>query len=339
MRCPTLKELPSSPLDKKGWPWIEESPQLPDTMPDGSPWPRISIVTPSLNQGQFIEETIRSVLLQGYPDLEYIIIDGGSTDESVNIIKKYEKWLAYWISEPDKGQSDAINKGIGKCSGNIFAWINSDDLYLKSALSAVAGAYIKSSDSIIAGDVITFNENTAHITIVRQQRITLQNFIIFWNDPNGIIKTGMVWHQPGLFVPRKRLNEIGLLDESLAYAMDYDFFCRLLCVCNVAYIPSIVAKFRIHHASKTSGDYNRFIIEKVSVYQQYKNLLNHRDKADRSLTNDIIRRACYQFRQFKIHGAKHLFDASFSVSVKYSIIAIINELRRLLLGGRFTGRR
>ena len=118
MRCPTINELPSPPPGKRGWPWTEDSPQLPDTMPDGSPWPKISIVTPSLNQGPFIEETIRSVLLQGYPNLEYIIMDGGSTDESIEIIKKYEPWLAYWESEPDRGQSHAINKGFQRASGD-----------------------------------------------------------------------------------------------------------------------------------------------------------------------------------------------------------------------------
>src|SRR4030042_6265175 len=126
MRCPTLKELPSPPQGKTGWPWTEESPQLHNTMPDGSPWPKISIVTPSFNQGQFIEETIRSVLLQGYSDLEYIIIDGGSKDDSIELIRKYEKWLTYWVSEPDHGQSHAINKGFRKASGEIVAWLNSD---------------------------------------------------------------------------------------------------------------------------------------------------------------------------------------------------------------------
>ena len=109
-------------------------------MPDGKTWPKISIVTPSYNQGEFIERTIRSVLLQGYPNLEYIIIDGGSTDRSVELIGKYEPFIRYWVSEPDKGQSNAINKGFQHASGGIFAWLNSDDIYLPGALVAVAKA-------------------------------------------------------------------------------------------------------------------------------------------------------------------------------------------------------
>src|ERR1700738_1526878 len=109
-----------------GWPWTTETPRLPAVRPDGSRWPRITIVTPSFNQGQFIEETIRSVLLQGYPNLEYIIIDGGSTDNTVEIIKKYEPWIACWVSEKDRGQSDALNKGFARATGQILAWLCSD---------------------------------------------------------------------------------------------------------------------------------------------------------------------------------------------------------------------
>src|SRR5262245_9476631 len=125
MRCRiSLDHLPPSPPGKTGWPWTVETPELPDTLPGGTPWPRISIVTPSFNQGQFIEETIRSVLLQGYPDLEYVIFDGGSVDNSVEIIRRYEGWLSFWISERDNGQSHAINKGFRKSTGMIRAWLN-----------------------------------------------------------------------------------------------------------------------------------------------------------------------------------------------------------------------
>src|SRR5881628_3421443 len=135
MRCPRLNELPAAQVGKTGWPWTEESRRLQDQMPDGRPWPRISVVTPSYNQGQFIEETIRSILLQGYPDLEYLVLDGASTDNSVEIIKQYSPWLSYWTSEPDSGQSDAINRGLKMATGDFATWINSDDMLCKNALA------------------------------------------------------------------------------------------------------------------------------------------------------------------------------------------------------------
>lgn len=147
MHCPTLTDLPSPPPGKTGWPWTNESLPLPPTMPDGTAWPRVSIVTPSYNQGQFIEETIRSVLLQGYPNLEYIIMDGASTDCSVEIIRKYEPWLAYWVSEKDKGQTVAINKGWHHSTGEVLAYLNSDDTLEPDAVVRAVTALEQDSQS------------------------------------------------------------------------------------------------------------------------------------------------------------------------------------------------
>jgi glycosyltransferase involved in cell wall biosynthesis len=139
MRCPSLIELPPPPKGKSGWPWTVETP--PASRPGQHNSIKISIVTPSLNQGQYIEETIRSVVLQGYPNLEYIIIDGGSSDQSVEIIKKYSSHLAFWTIEKDHGQSDATNKGLKRATGEIYGWINSDDCLARDTLWEVAKAY------------------------------------------------------------------------------------------------------------------------------------------------------------------------------------------------------
>lgn len=225
MRCPLLSELPGPPVGKTGWPWTEESPQLPNLMPDNRPWPKISIVTPSFNQGQFIEETIRSVLLQGYPNLEYIIIDGGSSDESIDIIRRYEPWLKYWISEPDRGQTNAINKGISRASGDILAYLNSDDYYLPGALFKV-GEYFKRFPHIdlLNGQCHYVNEigekiGEHHGDITRFDEV-IDLWDVWWAKKQFV--------QPEIFWSRRIYESIGPFREDLYYVMDYEYWCRIL---------------------------------------------------------------------------------------------------------------
>ena len=139
-----LKQLPNIKGKLKSWPWtIETNPIIYDSKID---WPKFTIIIPTYNQGQFIEETIRSILLQNYPNLELLIFDGGSTDNTVEIIKKYENWINYWVSESDRGQSHAINKGLEKVTGELINWVNSDDSLTQQSLFEVANYFNKNKD-------------------------------------------------------------------------------------------------------------------------------------------------------------------------------------------------
>lgn len=237
----TFNDLPSPPQGKTGWPWTEHSHLLGDRMPNGLEYPRISIVTPSYNQGEFIEETIRSVLLQGYPNLEYIIIDGGSTDNSLEIIKKYEPFLAYWESKKDRGQAHAINKGLEYCSGEIFNWINSDDYLNKNALSRVATNF--HDLDILAGACRNFYSDGSSEEIIYNCNI---NFY-------GITgKKICRYHQPGVWLRTDLVKDSGKLDENLHYCFDGDLMMRYIHPKSKSHcISDILANFRLHETSKT----------------------------------------------------------------------------------------
>jgi glycosyltransferase involved in cell wall biosynthesis len=281
MRSARLAELPPRPPGKTGWPWTVESPLLPPARPDGSPWPRISIVTPSYNQGQFIEETIRSVLLQGYPDLEYIIIDGGSTDQSVEIIKKYEPWLTYWVSEKDRGQAHAINKGLAASSGKIFQWVNSDDILLISALREIARAFrgYAIAAPILAGQSLLTSQKQGN------RRLSV-----------GCLLTGRAtFSQPGFWTVREDLNNVGI-DEQYHYAFDWEMVIRYLeSYPYVKYISSPIIFFRHHPASKTFQYFDRFIAEGLPMLARLRC----------SLVNPSHRRICRE-AQHRRNWERHL---------------------------------
>lgn len=218
----------------------KSSDPLPHTMQDGSPWPKISIITPSFNQAQFLEETIRSVLLQNYPNLEYIIIDGGSTDGSVGIIKKYKPWLTYWVSEKDRGQSHAINKGIRKAQGEILFWLNSDDICLPDAYKNIAKAFtINPSASIVVGQAYFMDDHGQLSKPLNSNFTTLEDFA---TSPRNHIR------QVSSFFRRILFEDLGMINKNLHIAMDTDILVRFTKKHSPLVINKFVSAFRIHDA-------------------------------------------------------------------------------------------
>jgi glycosyltransferase involved in cell wall biosynthesis len=204
--------------------------------------PIISIVTPSFNQGRFLGQTLDSVLTQGYPGLEYLVMDGGSTDDSVGLIRARERQLSFWRSEPDNGQPEAINQGFHRAKGVILGWLNSDDLYLNDTLQTVANELAGSVDDavVLYGGCELFQD--------QGDRTELRPAVSF--DEKRLQITDFL-DQPSVFFTRAAWDRVGPLDESLHYAFDWEWFLRAAKCCRFQRTAKVLSRYRIHRQHKT----------------------------------------------------------------------------------------
>lgn len=223
-----------------------------------SRFPTISIVTPSYNQGQFIEETIRSVLLQDYPDLEYIIIDGGSTDGSVEIIRKYADRLDYWVSEKDSGSAHAINKGFARAHGDLFAWLNSDDFLLPGAISRIVEMHNEHPTAVAwVGGCYRIDPNGRILSVIIPEGLN-RDCLADWGHR-------ALFYQPSCFFAAQAWYKIGPLDENLHYAFDLELWLRLSSIGAFAHTTEIISAAIIHKNAKTQAHRLEMDAETIAV--------------------------------------------------------------------------
>ncbi len=217
--------------------------QVASTNPEN--WPKLTIITPSYNQADFLERTILSVLNQNYPNLEYIIIDGGSTDHSVEVIKKYEKHLAYWVSEKDRGQVHAINKGLERATGKYIGFQNSDDVYFPGTFQRFGEAARQADSDIIYGDLFMISTTDEVIEILKTTSYSFTAQVL----------EGMQIHNQTLFFKNTLVKEFGKFDESYHFAFDYEFITRYTASpkTSVRKVEGLGGALRIHADAKSSN--------------------------------------------------------------------------------------
>ena len=277
---PRLDELPAPPAGREGWPWTEGGPALPTTMPNGRKWPRVTVVTAVYNQRDYIEETIRSVLLQDYPRLEYIIVDDGSTDGSEEIVRRYEAWL-YWERQANAGPSAAYNRGFRRARGEVVAWINSDDTFLPGGFEQALAPFRDGDVDWVVGEAV-YVDAQGNPTGVQPFR--------FSEDPGTwfFINTEFLLPQQGSFWKKSVFERIGYMDESTYNCFDYELFFRMLeSGYRPVYSGARAATYRFHGTSKSVSQKHRFYAENVKVWEMYRHLC---PRATRPRLDAMIRR-------------------------------------------------
>jgi glycosyltransferase involved in cell wall biosynthesis len=292
---------------------------------------KLSVIVPSFNQGRFLDETLRSIVTQGWPDLELIISDGGSTDETLDVIRKHETSIAYWISEPDRGQADAINKGLRRATGDVVTWFGADDLYADGIFAALEPAWRRNPRAIYAAPVANFYSRGRQ-TLLRPHGLTLANVIQYWQRRS-------LWHDPGLFWSRAVIDAAGDIDTTLHYSFDYDYLIRALQHSVVEYLDHVAAGFRLHRHSKSISQTEQMMAETAMVSQRYWALLDDVDREgfERSEHAARVRRAASQLIRGKSKGWPLLWRAMrerpFASMARLALLAptvLVERFRRLL---------
>lgn len=265
MHSPSLTDLPQALAGRAGWPWTEGGPSLPARRPDGSVWPRVSIVTPAYNQADYLEETIRSVLLQGYPDLEYIIINDGSTDNTVDVIHKYERWLAFWTTQRNQGQCASINHGFEHATGHIQAYLNSDDLLLPGTLQKVALEIEPARGRhVVMGRSAFTDQHGRYTGIEHPSRFESHRRVLeIWK--------GHTIPQPSVFWTPEVWQTCGPMIEDLGPAwVDYGLFCRFSKRYTFHFVDQVLSTYRLHLESKTQrSSAAKRLEESIQISRRY----------------------------------------------------------------------
>ena len=233
--------------------------------------PRLSIITPSFNQAAFIERTIRSVLDQGWPDLEYIVVDGGSTDGSAEIIERYADRLAWWVSEPDKGQTDALNKGLRRATGDVVAYINSDDYYLPGAFEK-ATALLEDSDALWAVGAARFEDAAGALDSVWHPRPPWGGRQWWILSPWGVPQAATFWR-------RQAFDQLGLFREDMHYVFDTEYGLRLALAGHLPVMTDEELAVRVLHDEAKSWDRSPFFAEQKRFYPVLRDRLTLRERA------------------------------------------------------------
>jgi glycosyltransferase involved in cell wall biosynthesis len=299
----SIDDLPPPP-GKTGWPWTIGCDPLPATLPDGSPWPRISVITPSYNQGQFLEETIRSVLLQGYPNLEYIVIDGGSTDATLDIIQKYAPYITYWVSEPDRGQSHALNKGLDRATGEFIGWQNSDDFYQPQAFqTAIFKLLNDPTIDIVYGSVDSVDCDSQFICTNTVSEFNLMEMIPWAN----------MFNQSMFFRVSNAAGERVKINESFHHYMDLELFWRFaLQGTQFAFVPAISASFRLHDQAKGFTQYDIAAREATKIYLTIQANPNIPQNVRQKALTCAINQCIDTFDKMKLDLCQELFKSIWS---------------------------